>query len=173
MAELVPSIIAKDFSDFEQKCSFLRGRVASAHLDVVDGKFAPNVSWGDPRALREFDAGIAIEAHLMIANPQQCIADWVQARVQRIFYHYESTAAHEAIITACKQGNVEVGIALLPETSENVVDVLKEYAGRIDAVLLLGVNPGFYGSPFHEHVMENISALRKNYQNLTCPPFSN
>lgn len=164
MVSLVPSIIAKDFADFEGKIVAVQDLVQTVHLDVVDGKFAPNISWGDPSVLREFDAGVALEAHLMIANPEETINDWLRARVQRVFYHYESTTAHEEIIAACKKANIEVGIALLPETS---LEVLEHFVSQIDAVLLLSVSPGFYGSPLQGHVMEKISPLRKMHQNLT------
>ena len=164
MAEIVPAIIAKDFDDFKDKENKIRGNTDWVHLDVVDGKFAKNTSWGDPEVLRDYDTDAFISVHLMVENPEEQIEAWAGSSPRRIFFHHESTDKHEEIIRICKEYETSVGIALKLETSE---DVLKEWADKIDAVLLLGVDPGFYGSDFSDRVYAKIHQVRAQYPDMT------
>lgn len=164
MSELIPSIIAKDFTDFQAKVDLVKEYVSWVHLDVVDGKFAPNLTWGDPTELKSYKSPVNIEVHLMVQNPEAHIADWVSSGAKRIFFHHESTAAHGQIIELCKTNGVEVGIALLPETIPAILEPLIE---KIDAVLLLGVTPGFYGSTLQENIFQKIHSLHEAHPNIT------
>ena len=133
MAEIVPAIIAEDFNDFKDKVDKVRGNASWIHIDVVDGKFAKNTSWGNPEELRDYDADAFISVHLMVNNPEEQI-------------------------------EASVGIAHKVETSP---DVLSRWAEEIDAVLLLGVNPGFYGSDFSDRVYAKIHQVRAQYPDMT------
>ena len=164
MAEIVPAIIAKDFDDFQDKVDKVRGEANWVHLDVVDGKFAQNTSWGDPEELRDYDADAFISVHLMVNNPEGQIKAWAESSPRRVFFHHEGTSAHEEIIRICKENETSVGIALKVETS---VEVLEEWANKIDAVLLLSVDPGFYGSDFSDRVYAKIHQVRAQYPNMT------
>ena len=164
MAEIVPAIIAEDFNDFKDKVDKVRGNASWIHIDVVDGKFAKNTSWGNPEELRDYDADAFISVHLMVNNPEEQIEAWAGSSPRRIFFHHESTNAHEEIIRVCKKNETSVGIALKVETSQ---DVLSRWAEEIDAVLLLGVEPGFYGSDFSDRVYAKIHQVRAQYPDMT------
>lgn len=159
MIEIIPSILAKDFDEVKEKIKIVEDYTTWVQLDVADGDFAPNVSWGDPVALKYYDPGVFIEAHLMVAEPEKVIEDWVKSGVKRIYFHYEATSQHEEIIATIKKSKLEVGIALLPETPLNVID---PFVDSLDAVLLFAGNLGFYGGEFNEEAtLTKISALRK------------
>lgn len=164
MAQIIPSIIAKNFSDFQEMAEKVNGHARWVHLDVADGVFAPNISWGDPSQLKHYKGAVFLEAHLMIQRPEEAIAKWLDAGVRRIFFHYESTKKHEEIISLCRKSRVRIGMALLPGTSTRV---LEQFISRLDSVLLLGVRPGFYGSQFHKSVIPKIRSLRKAHPGLT------
>lgn len=164
MPQITPSIISKNFSDFQKMAEKVNGHTRWIHLDVADGVFAPNISWGDPSQLKHYKGAAFLEVHLMINRPEDTIAKWLDSGVERIFFHYESTEKHEEIISLCGKSRVRVGVALFPGTSTRV---LKPFISRLDSVLLLGVRPGFYGSPFHKSVIPKILRLRKAYPGLT------
>ena len=164
MPEIIPAIIAKNFADFKKKVESVENYVNWVQLDVVDGDFAPNISWGDPLMLKNYDSSVFIEAHLMIQKPEKTIRQWVESGIKRVFYHYESTSAHQEIIDLCKKGGVEVAPALLPETP---LTVLAPLVSQLNYILLLGVHPGFYGSKFQEQVIDKIRRLHQMYPHLT------
>lgn len=163
MTEIVPAIIAKDFGDFKDKVDKVKGVVNWIHLDVVDGKFAQNTTWGDPKEILNYDPDAFLSVHLMVEKPEEQVEAWALSPVRSIFFHHESTDAHERIINTCKENETSVGIALKIETP---IDVLEPWIEKIDAVLLMGVDIGFYGSEFKEEVIAKIHNLRGFYPNI-------
>ena len=163
MTEIIPAIIAKNFDDFKSKVEKVQDIVDWIHLDVVDGKFAKNTTWGDPKILLNYDADAFLSVHLMVEKPEEQIEAWALSSVRRIFFHHESTEAHEEIIRICKKNETSVGIALKVETP---IDVLEPWIEKIDAVLLMGVDLGFYGSPFQEKVIAKIHNIKGFYPRI-------
>lgn len=163
MAEIVPAIIAKDFEDYKSKVDLLRGETSWFHLDVVDGKFAPNVTWGDAEKISAHDPDAFLSVHLMVDAPESQILGWAKSAARKIFFHHESTASHDEIIRICKENETDVGIALRPETS---IDAVSPWSEEIDSVLVLAVDPGFYGSGFKEEAIQKVRDLRKLYPDL-------
>jgi ribulose-phosphate 3-epimerase len=166
MTEIIPSILVDTFEEFDEKIRTVADYVNWVHLDVSDGDFAPNKTWGDPIEIHDYDAGVFIEAHLMVSKPENVIYDWITGRsgerdsgISRIYFHYEATSAHEEIVEKIQDGGKEAGIALLAETP---LSVLNSLLGKLDSVLLFGGSLGFYGGKFNERLMlSKISALRK------------
>ncbi|MDX1535604.1 MAG: ribulose-phosphate 3-epimerase [Candidatus Spechtbacterales bacterium] len=171
--EIIPAILVDSFEEFQKKIRKVEQRVNWVQLDVSDGDFAPAFAWGDPVQIHDYDAGCFIEVHLMVQNPEKIIDDWLTGRseekdsgVQRIYFHYESTDAHEEIVKRIKESGKEVGIAILPDTPISVLDDLLE---KLDSVLIFSGNLGFYGGKFSDNektTIDKISTLRSNYPNL-------
>lgn len=159
MAEIIPAILAKDFDEVKEKIKLVEDYARWVQLDVADGDFAPNITWGDPRQLKYYDPGVLMEVHLMISKPESVIRDWVKSGVKRIYFHYEATSQHEEIISIIKKNKLEAGIAILPDTP---LDVVLPIIKLVDAVLIFSGSLGFYGGAFNEKTtLTKISALRK------------
>lgn len=168
--EIIPSILVNSFEEFDEKVRAVEPYVKWVQLDVADGDFAPNKTWGDPVALHDYDAGVLIEAHLMVQEPEKVIDDWITGRseerdsgIARIYFHYEATSAHKDIIKKIKDSGKEAGIALLSETP---LEVIMPFQNQLDAVLIFSGNLGFYGGSANwksneEKILTKISTMRE------------
>jgi len=169
--EIIPSILVNTFGEFDEKIKEVEPYTKWVQLDVADGDFAPNRTWGDPVQLHNYDAGVLIEAHLMVASPERAIDLWLTGNseerdsgISRIYFHYEATAQHKEIIKKIKDAGVEVGIALLSETP---LTVIYEFEKELDAILLFAGSLGFYGGKFNEEVtLSKISTLRERNRDV-------
>ena len=151
---IIPAIIAKTQDELDDRLTKVIDFVKLIQLDIMDNKFVPNSSL-------DFDFKLSkttcrFEAHLMIENPKQWIEDnW--KKVDMILVHYESCKDPESIIKDVKKKGKQIGFVLNPETS---IQKLSPFLNDIDQVLIMTVNPGFYGSPFLPEMLEKISTLR-------------
>jgi len=157
---IIPAIIAKSQSELEEKIKKIKNFVEVVQLDVMDGKFVPNNS-------NDFDfklpaTNLHYEVHLMIENPE----DWIEKnlmKVDTVLVHIESCDKPERIIELVKNKNKRVGFVLNPET---YVNEIRDFLGELDQVLIMTVNPGFYGSPFLSEMVDKISEIREIFPNL-------
>lgn len=137
------------------------------HVDVMDGHFVPNLSFGALviKGLRDkIPKGTAFfDCHLMVSNPEQWIDDVAKAGADQYTFHYEATENHEQVIEKIRAKGMKVGIALKPKTP---VDVLYPLADKIDIALIMTVEPGFGGQKFMADMMPKVSALRSKFPNL-------
>ncbi|MBI4133938.1 MAG: ribulose-phosphate 3-epimerase [Candidatus Terrybacteria bacterium] len=168
MVEIIPVILAKDFAEVVARVTALKDLAAWAQIDVVDGKFAPNTTWDDPAQLASLDTALRFEIDLMVVNPEQAVERWISAapRVGRIYFHQEtleSQAQGHRLITRIKSAGIEAGISLNPKTP---IGALEPFVPTIDAVLCLGVEPGFGGQQFHEEIIEKVRALHTRHPAL-------
>ena len=169
--EIIPAILVNSFEEFTEKVKQVEDYTKWVHLDVADGDFAPSVAWGDPVQIHDFDTSVSIEAHLMVAEPERVIDDWLTARseerdsgVSRIYFHWEATSNHGQIIRKIKDAGKEVGIAILPETPLDSIKLVDEL---LDAVMIFSGNLGYYGGKFNEETtLEKISSLRQAHPEL-------
>jgi ribulose-phosphate 3-epimerase len=153
--KIIPAIIAKDQKELNEKLSRVIDYVDVIQLDVMDNKFVPNTSLFFDFFLTR--ANCHYEAHLMVQDPQ----GWIDKNIEKIdtvLVHFESKYNPETIIDNVKRHGKRFGFVLNPETS---VQKIKRYIDDIDQVLVMTVNPGFYGSPFLPEMLEKISKLRK------------
>ncbi len=164
MAEVIPTIIAKDYQELEDKIKQIEPYVKYAQLDIMDGKFVENLTWpylkGDLNELEKIKTGLKLEAHLMVQNPEKILSQWIKSKVQRIIFHYEASQNHQEIINEIKQAGLNAGIAINPETP---IDVLDDFLG-IDLILIMTVNPGRGGQEFIIKTLDKIQNLRSKYQ---------
>jgi len=163
MIQIIPTIIAKDFQEINEKIKKIESYVEWAQLDVMDGEFVNNSTWNKPRELKNLETNLKLEVHLMVNNPEEVIDQWIESGVKRIIFHYEATDKHEEIIEKIKESGLEVGLAINPETSLEVID---NFIEKLDLVLIMTVNPGFGGQDFLEENLGKIKQLRGEYKDV-------
>lgn len=166
MAKIIPAIIAKNFNEFHEKIKQAGDFVDWIQIDVMDGKFVPNITWNSPVELKVEDLNLKvdIEAHLMIMEPWKYINEWIESGVKRIIVHYESFIGHfdqiDKIADKVKNAGLEFSVAINPATSW---DVLGPYLDKIDIVLIMTVEPGFGGQIFIENILDKIRDFKRKF----------
>jgi len=163
MVQIIPAIIAQDFEELQKKIKKVESYVEWVQLDVMDGEFVDNSTWNNPADLERLETNIKTEVHLMVQNPENVIDDWIKSGVQRIIFHYESTDKHQEIIERIKQAGLQVGLAINPKTSIEVIDV---FVNQLDLVLIMTIQPGFGGQKFLEETLWKIKDLREKYKDV-------
>ncbi len=157
MTQLIfPSIIAKSQKELNAKLVRLQGAAKTLHLDIVDGRFAPNKSL---QFNFKLSPDFRYDAHLMVKEPEKWIARHQKSKGINLFIpHFEAIYFHSRYILWMKQLKKPVAFAILPETT---VTHLKEHLPYLDYVLVLTVHPGFYGSKYLKSELRKIKLIKK------------
>jgi ribulose-phosphate 3-epimerase len=158
--KIAPSILSADFSKLgEEVIEITKGGADMVHIDVMDGHFVPNISFGAPiiKSIRN-KTDLIFDVHLMIDKPERYIEDFVKAGADIIVVHAESTLHLHRVIQQIKSYGIKAGVSLNPATP---VEVLKYIIKDIDMVLLMSVNPGFGGQKFIPAIIDKIKDLRE------------
>lgn len=156
---IAPSILAADFSNLKSACTLINESQADwYHIDVMDGVFVPNISFGMPiiKAIKPL-AKKPFDVHLMIVNPDRYIADFKKVGADILTVHYEACPHLHRSIQAIKAEGMKAGVALNPHTP---IQGLKEIIQDIDLVCLMSVNPGFGGQSFIENTYSKVAELK-------------
>ena len=160
--KIIPAILTSDPEDLRAKLQLFNGESEWMHIDIMDGKFVPNVSVS-VRDLKEVGGDFRLEIHLMVQNPQAFIEDCKAVGAGRIIIHQEATGDIEKALREMKAYGLEAGIALNPATP---VDAITRYANDVSSVLVMAINPGFQGQEFMPSVPEKIQAMKKAFPHL-------
>lgn len=157
---LSPSLLSCDFTILKEEVELLnRHHVDYIHLDVMDGKYVPNISFG-PHIIKNIKkiTDIPLDVHLMIEQPEDLVDEFIKAGADLITIHPDSTTHPHRLVSYIKSQGVKAGVALNPH--ERVED-LEYLIDTIDLVLVMSVNPGYGGQKFIENSLRKISKLRK------------
>jgi len=158
--KIAPSILASKFVNLKKDIELLeRSGSDIIHLDIMDGHFVPNISFGFPivKAVRSLTS-LPLDAHLMIENPERFIDRFIDSGVDMISVHIEGNYHINRILNTIKKSKVKAGVAINPGTPLNS---LEEVLDIVDFVLVMSVNPGFSGQKFIDSSIEKIRKLCK------------
>lgn len=160
MVKLSPSILSADFTKLGEEVMNLEKFGADmVHIDVMDGMFVPNISFGIPivKSIRPLTK-LTFDVHLMIQEPSRYVEDFVKAGADIITVHYEAEKHLDRTINYIKSFGVKAGISLNPATP---VDAIKHLIGLVDLVLIMSVNPGFGGQKYINYCSEKIREVKE------------
>ena len=164
---IAPSILAADFGNLQHELAAI-STADEVHVDVMDGHFVPNLSFGPPviAAIRPYSS-LPFDVHLMVSNAESVFESYIRAGASRLTFHVEAVTHLDRLIQACRDAGVGVGVSLNPATS---LDALTYIVDRIDLVLLMSVNPGFGGQKFIPYTLRKIAELQRMVSTLENPP---
>jgi len=166
--KLAPSILDVDFTCLEKELRKIEsGGVDLLHLDIMDGNFVPNISFG-PKIVESIKkiTSLPLEVHLMVEKPENHIKTFINAGGDIIIVHYETSKHLDKLIQIINDADVKSGVALNPATPLSVMEYL---TSKIDFLLLMTVNPGYGGQKFIPGMIDKIKKARKIIDNQKKP----
>jgi len=159
MPIIAPSILAADFANLEREVTMINESMADwIHVDVMDGVFVPNISFGIPviEAIRKH-AKKPLDVHLMIVQPERYVEAFQKAGAEILTVHLEASTHLHRTLQQIKAAGMKAGVAVNPHTS---VSLLKDTIADIDLVCMMSVNPGFGGQKFIENTYRKVAELK-------------
>ena len=154
-----PSILAADFGNLQAMCEMInRSRAEWVHIDVMDGVFVPNISFGFPvlEAVKKHCRKL-IDVHIMIVHPEKYVKRFAEAGAEMLTFHYEAAENPQQIIDLIRAEGIKVGITVNPDVP---VSALAPYIDQVDMVLLMSVFAGYGGQKFMEETYARIDELK-------------
>lgn len=155
------SILTADFLRLGHEIDSLVGHVDELHLDVCDGHFVPSLSFGDDLVTQicaRYADRCHVDAHLMVANPEQRAEPLVATGARSVVFHVEATLHPHTLLTTLQQHGIAVGLGVIPKTPETAIQPLIEFCQR---VLVMTVNPGFGGQALILPMLKKVERMRK------------
>lgn len=159
MIEIGPSIICMDFSRMQEEIHDLeKAKVDFLHIDVMDGRFVPNLTLGPflIKCMRKLTK-LPLDVHLMIEEPERSLDDYLEAGADSITIHAESTNHLQKLLRKINDSGIKAGVSLNPSSSE---ELIRYVADDIHRVLVMSVNPGFSGQSFIKSSLSKIARLK-------------
>lgn len=160
--KISPSILSADFGRLNEDIKTIEEHSDYIHIDVMDGHFVPNLSFGAPVA-RCIKSKLPLDVHLMIENPEKYIDDFAKAGADVLTVHFEAVDDLHGLLKQIKEKGMKAGVSIKPGTE---VEVLEEYLEELDWILVMSVEPGFGGQGFIEGALDKIKWLREKAPTL-------
>ena len=157
---IAPSVLSADFANLQRDVEMLnRSQADWLHIDIMDGVFVPNISFGFPviKAIKKH-ATKPLDVHLMVTDPDRYLTQFKEAGADVLTVHFEACIHLHRTVQAIKALGLKAGVAINPHTS---VNLLTDIISDLDLVLIMSVNPGFGGQKFIENTYHKIAALRE------------
>ncbi len=157
---IAPSVLSADFGNLQRDIEMINNSEADwFHVDVMDGMFVPNISFGFPviKAIKKH-ATKPLDVHLMVTDPDRYLTQFKEAGADVLTVHFEACIHLHRTVQAIKALGLKAGVAINPHTS---VNLLTDIISDLDLVLIMSVNPGFGGQKFIENTYHKIAALRE------------
>ena len=158
-AKIAPSILSADFARIvEQVHAVEKGGASYVHIDVMDGRFVPNITWG-PKIIGDLrkHTKLVFDCHLMIVEPERYVESFRKAGADIVTFHLEATPHAQRLLTHIRSMGAKAGIAICPQTP---VAMLEDLIEDIDLILVMSVNPGFGGQKFIPRAPEKIAQAK-------------
>ena len=162
---IAPSILAADFLHLSKDVAIVNEHADIFHLDIMDGTFVPNISFGFPvvEAIAK-EARKPMDVHLMIVHPEKYVERFAKAGASMISFHYEAALEEsDTVIDLIHSFNVKAGIVINPDCP---VEKIFPYLGKVDYVLLMSVFAGFGGQKFIETTYDRVKAVKKELKRI-------
>lgn len=156
---LAPSILAADFGKLDSEIETInQSRADWLHVDVMDGVFVPNISFGQMLVKQmQKTCDLPLDVHLMIVNPENYIDSFIECGAQSVSFHLEATDHAHRLLQGIREKGIKAGVAINPQTPvESLFDLLED----VDLVCLMSVNPGFGGQKFIYRSLDKIRRLK-------------
>ncbi len=157
--EVSPSVLSSDFANLASEVAQVEETVNVVHLDIMDGHFVPNITFGPPivKKLRKY-SNLVFDTHLMITDPETYAPEFIKAGSDHITFHVETVKEPEEMIKKLRDMDVTVGITLNPGTK---VESVLDFVPLVDMVLVMTVEPGFGGQEFMEDAAKKCIKIRE------------
>lgn len=164
MIKIAPSLLSANFAKLgEEVVNITKANADYIHLDVMDGSFVPNITFGSDviKSIRPY-SNLPFDVHLMIKNPDQHIKNFADAGADIITVHAEASIHLDRTLSLIKSFNKKAGVSIVPSTSEDVLDYILD---KVDLILVMTVNPGFGGQQFLNSQLQKIYNIRNKIIN--------
>lgn len=163
--QIQPAILEQDINEIQRKINLVKGLCTEVHLDIMDGDFVPNVTVNDPQLISALDWGdLKVSLHLMIAHPDLHVRRWNLPNISSMIIHKEAANNVGECLRLVHQLDKQVALAINPHTSTYEIT---DYLDQLDAVMVMGVEPGWSAQAFNYDIIEKIKYLRNLKPNLT------
>jgi ribulose-phosphate 3-epimerase len=163
--EIIPGILEKEWSEIERKINLVKGFTKAIHIDIIDGKFAPNTTFLDPKPFTQYSNDLFFEVHLMVEEPTQYLKSFADAGFKRFLGHIEKMSDQVEFVA---QGELlgEVGLAIDGPTDISAVKVPYE---DLDTILIMSIKAGQAGQVFVTEYLKKIEILRSAQNDIMIP----